>query len=59
MSRGRHWHAKDRKEDVAQDIREFVQRDDPKAEMLSLVNMTMVDLTALMLAIRSIEQVKQ
>jgi hypothetical protein len=51
-----HWHPKDRKENVAQDIREFVQRDDPKAEMRSLTKMTATDLTSLMLAIRRLEE---
>lgn len=51
-----HWQPKERKEDIAQDIRDFVQKDDPKAAMLSLDKMTAVDLTALMLALRSINR---
>ena len=51
-----HWQPKDRKEDIANDIREFVQRDDPNAEMRSLTKMTVVDLTALMLALRQYDK---
>lgn len=51
-----HWQPKSRKEDEAQDIRDFVQRDDPAAEMKSLIKMSAVDLCALMLAIRRFDE---
>lgn len=52
-----HHQLKDRKEDMAQDIRDYVRRDDPDAEMKSLTNMTTIDLTVLMLALRDVTKV--
>lgn len=51
-----HWQPKDRKEDMAQDVRDFVQSFDSQSKMESLIKLSYKDLTDLMLSIRSIEQ---
>jgi hypothetical protein len=52
-----HWNPKDRKVDMADDIREWVQRvSDPTASLATLERLSRLDLTVLMLAIREVDK---
>ena len=51
-----HWQPRDRKEDIADEIREWIRRtSDPGAELATLERLSALDLTVLMLAIRHAE----
>jgi hypothetical protein len=52
MSWRKHWQPEDRKEDLANDIREAIQKIDPTAKLETLERMSRFDLTVLMLALR-------
>ena len=51
-----HWQPEDRKEDIADDIRDWVHKvSDPHAKLETLTQMSKIDLVVLMLAIRDSE----
>jgi hypothetical protein len=52
-----HWQPKERKEDMAEDIREWVRRtSEPTAELKTLRRLSRHDLTTLMLAVHDADK---